>query len=142
MTANTINPFYINYLRRLMFHKVNLLYRHVGGAELHHLVDAGLRGGVDEAETALVHIVEDDGGAEVGTLVAEGDVVDVEALDVAGVESVGGCPASELRLGIIGALLAVVFVHQVAGAAAIEVEADIAEPDVTQGLVFHAGDDD
>ena len=94
------------------------------------------------AEGAVADIVEDDGGTVVGTLVAEGDIGNVEALDVAGIETVGGRPSGELRFGVVGALLTVVLVDKVASATATEVEVDVGEPDVADGFVLHARDDD
>ncbi len=109
---------------------------------MNNLVDARLCRRIDIAEGTVAHVVEHDGRAEVGPLVAEGDVVDMQALNVAGIETVGGRPAGKLRLGVVGALLAVVLVDEVARASALEVEADVGEPDVANGLVLHARDDD
>ena len=109
---------------------------------MNNLVDARLRRRIDVAEGTVAHVVEHDGRAEVGPLVAEGDVVDMQALNVAGIETVGGRPACKLRLGVVGALLTVVLIDEVARAAALEVEADVGEPDVANGLFLHARDDD
>ena len=89
----------------------------------------------------VTDIVKHDGRTVLGTFVAEGDVIDVQAFDVAGIESVSRRPTGKLRLGVVGALLALVLVNQVLGTTTLEEQADIRQPHVADGLVLHSRHD-
>ena len=61
----------------------------LAGAESDHLLNTGLKLGIDSTEGGAMNIVEHNGWTVFGALVAKGDIVDMQPFDMTGIEAVG-----------------------------------------------------
>ena len=86
------------------------------------------------------YIIEKHLRALIGTKQLETHVVQAQTIYMAGIKAIGRRRTGPAGLRIVGALLAVGFVYNLAPAAVLN--ADIAERHVLDGVSLHAGDDD
>ena len=101
-----------------------------------------LRWSINLIQGSVTHIIEYNGWTVFGTLVAEGDIVDMKSLDVTGIETVCWRRPCLTGFRLVGALFAIISFHQILGAATSECQSDIRQPHIANGLVLHAGNDD
>lgn len=73
---------------------------------------------------------------------AEGYIVHLQAIHVAGKETIGWCLLGKLCLWIILALLTILTLGKLSSASATELKLDIAQGDVAERLIRHTRNDD